>query len=457
MNVTKEMTGNLTAEIRIELVVDDYQTKVDEQLRKYRRELKMPGFRPGQVPVGLVKKMYEKPIRAEEIQRMLNDSLYNFIDTEKLKILGEPLPVEDKNKGLNFDHAGDYNFYFEVGLQPSFELDLKAIKPTYYTIEPTEDMLNKFVEDIRRRFGKFESPEAIGETDVVFGEMQICDEEGNVKEDETKITTSFSVDKIALETIKKKVVGTKVNESVCFNVQKAFKDATDRASMLKMDIEKADTITEVKFTPTSISSVTLAEMNEEFFEMAYPKQDITTVEAFKAKAKQDLSGTYAREADRYFFNDVSKALIDSVKIDLPDDFLKRWIASSMQDELEKAKVFNEYDAYRDSIKWQMIEGKIVQEQSISVTEEEIKEYYKTSLLANYFPVMEGESEEDKKARADSMEKIATNLLQNKEQTRQVFDYIYENKLIEALKATITSAKKTISIDEFSDMVKKKNK
>ncbi|MDR1725685.1 MAG: trigger factor [Bacteroidales bacterium] len=450
MKVTKEMTANLTAEICIEITANDYQENVSKGLKKLQKEIKMPGFRPGQVPVGMIKKMYEKSVRAEEVQKVLNDSLYNYLDTEKISILGEPLPIDNKNKGINFENTDDYKFYFEIGLQPEFAVDLKSIKPTYYTIEPTDDMLNKFVEDIRHRLGKFENPEEVGATDVVFGEMLVLNT--NDDAENAKIKTSFAVDKIADENIKTELIGKKTGENITFNVRNAFTNAVDRASMLRMDNEKADNVQDVQFTISSISRVEVAELNVEFFEKAYPKQDITTEKAFRERAKKDLCDTYAKEADRYFLNDVTRLLIKEINIELPDEFLKRWLSFSAKNEDDRVKIIEDYEKYRDSIKWQMIEREIVKAHNIDITEDEIKNYYKTSLLINYFPVMEGETDEDKKQREASMEKIATNLLENKEQTKQVFDYLYEIKLTQVLKNNITAKQKSINIDDFTKMV-----
>ncbi|MDR1005917.1 MAG: trigger factor family protein [Bacteroidales bacterium] len=452
MNVTKTSLGNLTEEICVEIVAADYISEVETELKKYRKEAKIPGFRPGQVPMGLIKKMYEKPIKANALDKKINEGLNSFIDNEKLKILGEPLPIEGKNDDQSFETKTDFKFYFEVGLQPDIELNLDKIKPKYYVIEPDDDMVKRYVDDITRRFGKYESPEAIGETDVAFGEMQICDENGNIKEGEDKIKTSFAVDKVALATIKKKIIGTKIGESVTFNVHKAFKDEADRASMLRMDTAKANEINDVVFTPNSISRVTPAEMNEELFEKAFPKQDIKTEEAFINRAKEDLTKSYSKEADRYFANEVTKDLIKTMNIDLPDEFLKKWLVANAKNEDEKANVAADYEKYKDSIKWQVVEGKIHEKYNLTIDAEMIKDYYKTSLLANYFPVPETETEDEKKEREEQMNKIADNLLKNQEQTKQVYDYLYEDKLISTLKENIKYKEEKITFEKFKAMV-----
>ncbi|MDR1846557.1 MAG: trigger factor family protein [Bacteroidales bacterium] len=457
MNVSKEQIDNLTVEICVAINQADYQPEVDAEIKKYRKEAKMPGFRAGQVPVGMIKRMYEKSLRAEQIQKKINEGLYGLIDNEKLKILGEPLPIDNKNEKQSLEEAGDYKFYFEVGLQPDVELKLNSIKPKYYTVEPDEDILERFVEDICRRFGKYEQPDTIGDNDVVFGEMRICDENGTAKEDTEKINSSFAVDKIADAEIKKQIVGVKVGDNVTFNTQAAFKDDADRASMLRMDIEKAKEVKDVSFTPTNISRVTPAEMNEELFEKAYPKQNITTAEAFKDKAKQDLTAHYAKDADRFFFNEVVETLIKTTDVQLPDEFLKRWLAETAKDPATKVDAAANYEKHKDAIKWQIIEEKIAEQYNLKVDEQAIKEYFQSMLAANYFPVMEGESEEEKTKREQTIEQMTANLMANKEQTKQAFDFLYENQLIAVLKANINADKKTVGLNKFKEIVAEKNK
>ena len=159
MNVTKEMTGDLTAVLKIDVTAADYAESVEKELKEYRKKANMPGFRPGQVPMGIVRKMYEKSLCAEQVQKLMTDAMYKYIEDNKLEILGNPMANNEKTQTIDWDNQKDFTFYFDIAMQPEFQLDLAAQDVTYYDIVPTEEMLNKFIEDIQRRFGKFESPE----------------------------------------------------------------------------------------------------------------------------------------------------------------------------------------------------------------------------------------------------------------------------------------------------------
>ena len=172
MNVTKETTGDLTAVLKIDVLAADYADAVAAELKEYRKKANIPGFRPGQVPMGIIKKMYEKSVIADKVQRVMSDALYQYIDDNKLSILGSPMANNEKTASIDWDNQKDFTFYFDIAMQPEFELDLTSHDVTYYDITPTDEMLDKFVEDIQRRFGKFESPETIGETDFVYGEIE---------------------------------------------------------------------------------------------------------------------------------------------------------------------------------------------------------------------------------------------------------------------------------------------
>ncbi len=455
MNVTKEMTGDLTAVLKIDVTAADYAESVEKELKEYRKKANMPGFRPGQVPMGIVRKMYEKSLCAEQVQKLMTDAMYKYIEDNKLEILGNPMANNEKTQTIDWDNQKDFTFYFDIAMQPEFQLDLAAQDVTYYDIVPTEEMLNKFIEDIQRRFGKFESPETIEETDLVYGEIEELDENGSVKEDGIKVTTSLAVDLISMVTIKKKFIGAKKDDVITFNLAKAFKNTTEIASMLRIDKEQAKQFkSDVNFKVTRISRVIKHELNEELFEMAYKGKGIKTEEDFKKAAKEDLCNTYSNQADRYFMDSVSKALVENTKIDLPDEFLKRWLVEINQGKVESKEIIDNYDKYRDSIKWQLIEGKLVDKYKLNVSSEDVKDYYKTALVRNYFPVPEDATEEQIKETEEAVEKVATNMLENKEQSRQVYEYLFEDKLIKALKADMKYQTKQVDTEEFAKIIKK---
>lgn len=454
MNVTKEMTGDLTAVLKIDVAAADYAESVEKELKEYRKKANMPGFRPGQVPMGVIRKMYEKSVSAEQVQKLMSDAMYKYIEDNKLEILGNPMANDEKTQAIDWDNQKDFTFYFDIALQPEFQLDLDAKNATYYEIVPTEEMLNKFVEDIQRRFGKFESPETIEETDLVYGEVEELDENGNVKEGGIKVNTSLAVDMISLVTIKKKFIGVKKDDVITFNLAKAFKNTTEIASMLRIDKEQAKQFkSDVNFKVGSISRVIKHELNEELFEMAYKGKGIKTEENFRKAAKEDLCRTYSNQADRYFMDCQSKALVENTKMDLPDEFLKRWLIEINQGRVDSKEIIDNYDKYRDSIKWQLIESKLVDKYKLNVSTEDVKEYYKTSLIRSYFPIPDDATEEQIKETEEAVEKVANNMLDNKEQSRQVYEYLFEGKLIEALKADMKPQIKQVDTEEFAKIIK----
>lgn len=457
MKVTKENTDEKTAILRIDISEQDYAQKLDEQLKTYRRKANVPGFRPGQVPMGMIKKIYEAPIRAEIIEKTISDVMYEYLENEKVDILGYPLSNDEKTK-IDWDTQKDYTFYFDIALQPQFEINLDKIEETYYNIEPSEEMLVKFIEDLQRRFGQFSSPEKIEEIDLVYGEVIELDNEGNVKEDGIKTSTSLAVNMIAQKTIQDQFIGKEKDSEIVFNIAKAFPNETDLASMLRIDKENAkDFSSDVKFVVSSINRVVAHELNEELFEKAYKNQDIKTIEDFRQRAKKDLSETYTRESDRFFTNAATQKIVKETVFELPDEFMKRWLVSNSQGKLSAEQVEKDYTMYEESLKWQLIETKLSEKFSLSISKEEVKTYFKEALLGNYFPQAEDETEEQAQERIEAMENVAENMMKNQEQTKQVYDYLFDQKLSKALRENLKVKEKSVTVEEFTKMVQDQTK
>ncbi|NCC17527.1 MAG: trigger factor [Bacteroidia bacterium] len=458
MKVTKENTGNLTAVLRIDIAQEDYTPKLEEQLKSYRRKANVPGFRPGQAPIGMIKKMYEIPLRAEIIEKAMSDAMYDYIDKEKVRILGYPLANEEKTV-IDWNNQKEFTFYFDIALEPEFDINLENIEETYYEIEPSEEMLDNFVIDIQRRFGQFSSPESIEEGDMIYGEIIEVDEEGNVKEGGIKEQTSIFIDKIAQKTIQKKFIGKQKDSEIIFNPSKAFPKVEDKALVLRIKDKEAvnEFNSDVKFIVSSINRVVLHELNEELFEKAYKGSEIKTPEEFRQRAKEDLSQTYKRETDTFFTNEITKKIVEQTAFELPDEFMKRWIASNSQGKLSEEEVQNNYQQYQESLKWQLIESKLTEKYSIEVTKEDIKGYLKEAVIKNYFPTLEDQTPEQEKERMEAIEGIAENMLKNQEQTKQVYEYLFDQKLTSILLEKSKTTKKSVSIEEFTELIQNQTK
>ncbi|MFV0598509.1 MAG: hypothetical protein ACK5M0_02120, partial [Bacteroidales bacterium] len=301
--------------------------------------------------------------------------------------------------------------------------------------------------------------ESIEEGDMIYGEVIEVDEEGNVKEGGIKEQTSIFIDKIAQKTIQKKFIGKQKDSEIIFNPSKAFPKVEDKALVLRIKDKEAvnEFNSDVKFIVSSINRVVLHELNEELFEKAYKGSEIKTPEEFRQRAKEDLSQTYKRETDTFFTNELTKKIIEQTPFELPDEFMKRWIASNSQGKLSEEEVQNNYQQYQESLKWQLIESKLTEKYSIEVTKEDIKGYLKEAVIKNYFPTLEDQTPEQEKERMEAIEGIAENMLKNQEQTKQVYEYLFDQKLTSILLEKSKTTKKSVSIEEFTELIQNQTK
>ena len=449
MKVSQENNGVLTSLVKIEVEANDYKSEVEKQLKQQRQKMSMPGFRPGQVPMSIVKKMYGVAAKAQTIEQIMSDNLYKFIEENKIKVLGSPLANDEKTPKADFEKDDNFTFFFDVATQPEFDLDLKKEKAVIYEIEPTTEMLDKFIADTCMRFGKVESPETIGEKDMAYGHLVELDENGEKKEGGVDINTTLYIERIALKTIKDKFLNKKKDDTVTFKPAKALKDASQLAAFLRMKQEDAKEFSaDCQFTISSIQRMTPAELNEELFSKVYKDKEIKDEKSFRQAAKEDLMNAYKRESDNYFLNKTSEELVKNVKFDLPVEFLKRWLTATAQSEEARKDIEEKFDKYLDGIRWQIIETKIAETGDVKVTDEDVINYYKTELLPSYFPAMPDETEEQKKEREEHLDSVARNMLNEREQTKQVYNYLFDKKITETLKDNMKVTVKKVNMDEF---------
>lgn len=450
MNITKENTGNLTAIIKIELKENDYQEKVKTVLKDYQRKAKVPGFRSGKVPFGMINKMYGKSVLAEEINKTISDSLNQFIIDEKLDILGYPLPNTEKTKTVDFDTQTEFEFFFDIGLSPEFEITLDdKIKVNYYTINADDEIVEKYLNDLRSRHGKTSNPETAGETAILNGTIVELDENGQAVEEGINRPASISLTTIKLKTELKKFIGAKVGDLITFNPMKATKSADDTAIMLGISTEEAEKVeNNFAYTISEIKHKELAELNEEFYKMVYPQETIENEDQLKEKIKKDAETSFVAESDRQFMNNAVDKLVDLAKIDLPDAFMKRWILENGQGKMAEEQIETQYDSYSKSLKWQLIEAKLVKEHDIQVSQEDVRDQIKS-----YFSNMQEIKDEETEKR---MNEIVDSIMKNQEETKRIYEQLYDNKLLAVFKSTIKQVNKTIGYEEFVKLATQTN-
>ncbi len=447
MNITRENTGELTATLKIEITQPDYEEKVNKVLRDYQHKANIPGFRPGKVPVGMIRKMYGKAILADEINTLISESLASYIKDENIEVLGNPLPNQEKNAGVNFELQDSFEFYFDLGFAPKIDFTLSdAIKVDRYLIKVDDEMVERYFEDSRRRFGKSIHPEVSGEEDMLSGELIEIDAEGRPVEGSAGKETMLNISKLEKEESKKSVTGLAKGTRIVIKPLEFFKDADDAAKSLTLPKEKVEhEATAFEFTIKDIFHIDPADLDEEFFDKIYPGKDIETEEQFRDFIRKDAAASFVGETDKLFFNQVTKKLIEEINLPLPDEFLKRWLLENREAKISVEDIDREYVHFAESTKWQLIENKVLMDNKVVVMEEEVRNYIKSYFL-NQIPLPMDDPEADK--RYDS---LVDTVMKNEEQVRKIYNELYSAKLLDLFKNNLSITDHEVTYEEFVNL------
>ncbi len=467
MNITQESTGELTATIQVHFTQEDYQQEVDKQLREYQRKASIPGFRPGKVPFGMVKKMYGKAVIADQIDKLLADAVAKHIEDNNLQILGNPLPNVEKSPTLDLDTQTEFDFFFDLGLSPEIDpiLDEK-IKVTEYEVQVDEDEIEEQIASIRKKYGNFLNPEVSATGDMIAGTFEELDAEDNILEGGIKHDSSVFTEYMPDEKIKKKFIGLKPGTSLVIDPKKIVKNEFELNYILGIKQEQADQLkSNFRFTVNSISRVEPATMDIEFFTKIFPNGEVTTEEALREKLREELVANHKSDAERKLLTDIQKVLVDSSSIALPDDFLKRYfVATNTDEKLTPEKIINEYAETSDALRWQLIENNILKKYEVKVSMDDAKEYVKDYFRKNdAFKGMpeqehehaEGEEHDHKKEDEKRLDMIAEQVLKNEKEARQIFQVLYDRKLLALYREKLSIKTKKATYKEFIDEAYKK--
>jgi len=445
MNITQEDKGNLTKLVKIEIQPEDYKESVDKQLKDYQKKAQEPGFRIGKVPFGIINKKYGKAVRLDEINKLLSDKINSYIEDSKLNILGQPLANQDHDPKGDFGKDDTFEFYFDLGIAPDFDLDLENREFDFYRIKLDEKQVGEYVENIRNQNGSQESvDDEVKEGDIVKGVMTELDENGQPKEDGiVKEDGMLSVDYIKDEELQNALLGKKKEDTVTFNAKKVANDNdTELASMLGMEKEEAAEVdSDFSMKIAEVVRNKPAELNEELYKKMYPNEEITTEDEFRAKVKEDAEKAYERESERLLLAVTSDKLVDDINIELPDEFLKRWLLQN-DENLTPEKLEKDYDRYSRTMQWQLIENEIIKTYNVEVKDEEVKEQ-----IRGYFMQQMGGGEVSDEMKKQ-LDPIVDQMMQNKEQTKQIYDQLFDEGLARAVKENASLNVKEVTYDEF---------
>lgn len=439
MNITQERIDDLNATLKVQVAAEDYQDKVDAVIQNYRKTANIPGFRKGKVPVGQVKKMYGKAILVEEVNKLLQEAIYKHITENKIEVLGNPLPLTTE---VDWDNATEFNFDFEMGLAPEFEVKMdKKSKFDYLKIEADKKMVDHYTADMAKRYGSMTSPEKSEKTDLMMGEFTQLDAEGNELKGGINHTASVAIDIVADKKAQKALTGVAQDDEVVINITNAF--SGDVAHMLNISKEEAENLNaDFRFKVKSINRMTPAELNQELFDKVFGKDAVKNEKEFKAKIKEEVEKSFVGESDNKLKNDVVLHLVEKTKLALPDTFLKKWLVQTNENGLTAEQVEAEYEQYSKSLKWQLIENKIIKDNALEVKQEDVMAHTK-SLIVQNFAQYGQPAPEDKK-----LDEIAAQVLGNEEERKKVYNQLYDEKTMNLYKERFKLVDKTVTYDEF---------
>ncbi len=443
MNFTKETIDELNAVVKVKLGPEDYSDRVEKILKDYQKKANVPGFRPGKVPSGMIKKMYGKSILVDEINKILYDSLNGFIADNKLEVLGNPLPKRNEAETIDWDNQKEFEFSYDLGLAPQFEVELTPKEQfDYLQVKVDDETISKYATDIARRYGKVGNPEISQDSDLLFGDFNEVDDKGALIENGISKSTTLAVDTIKDEKLKKQFIGLTKGAKLTLNPADLSENKTDLAAMLGISKEQAEDLkSNFSFTLTNISRIEPAELTEDFFGKVYGPE-VKTIEQFREKIKEELTQMYAADSDRKLKNDIVLRLIEKLKIELPDEFLKRWLMAVNEQPLTYEQVDSEYNAYSNGLRWQLIENKIFRNNDVKVSADEVKEYVRGLVREQFARYNQVEMQDE------DLEGTVTRVLSNEEEAKKLYERLYEIRLMDLFKRNFTLNNKEVSVEEL---------
>jgi len=435
LNITLNQTDSTNAQLKVVLEEADYAPKVDQQVKEYSKKAQIKGFRPGKVPAGLVKKMYGKSILVEQINKLLQEEISKYIRENDVKLLGEPLPEPNQNQ-IDWDNQKEFEFNYQVGLLPDFTLPLdKSVEG--FAIEVDQKTIDEAYTNLKRQFGKTVNPETSELGDFVSGELKAVEGEFTSK---TLIPTNRVVEG------QEQFIGVKAGDVIRFDIRKTFGDdnaALAHVTGLGKEVV-ADLNGEFEFTVDKINRTDDAELNQELFDKLFGKDEVTTEEDFDAKLRETIKENYEREADNLLYRKIIDTLVDNVDAALPTEFFKRWLQVTNEGKLTPEQIEENFDKYERELKWSMIKNKVVEENELKVSNEEVVEATKEKMLAQFnMPEIPEEL-------LESMNNYANQYLQqdNGRNYIQEYEQLLAEKVLAKLKEQMTVVEKTITAEDF---------
>jgi len=434
MNITRENKDALNAVVTVAIEKDDYATKVEKILTDYRKTANIPGFRKGHVPMGMVKKQYGKAVLIDEVNKLIQEGLNKYLTEEKLDVLGQPLPKPQDD--INWD-SDTFSFDFELGLAPKFEVDLEGKKKiTHYNIVADDKMIDDQVENIQKQYGKLVAIEEAAKDSEITG---IYKNEA----EEIENTVTLTLDKFKGKSTRKQFIGAKVGDVITLKTKGLYKDDHELMHALKVeqDIAKGLDI-DITFKITEINKRELADLDQELFNKLFGKDSVKTVSELKEKIKEDAEKQFLQQSDQKFLNDVTEHLVENTKFDLPAEFLTKWMQTAGENPMDNATAEEEYEKSEKSLRYQLIEGKLMEAYGIKVDFEDVKKSAKAMIKVQMSQF--GQTNPSDK----ELEDIAARVLSNQEEVKRLSEQVVSQKLLRLYKEKANVKTKELTYDKF---------
>jgi len=434
MNISRAQVDALNAIVTVAISKDDYADKVTKILADYRKKANIPGFRKGAVPMSVIQKQYGKAVLLDEVNKLLQTTLNTYLVEEKLDILGNPLPKITED--FNWDKE-DFTFEFELGLAPEFSVDLTAkTKVIKYEIVADDKMLDEQVDRIQKQYGKLISQDKVAEDYTLRGTF--TNEEKGINN-----TTNITLDIFKDKKVVKQFIGKSVGDAVELKTKGLFDDDHKLMDYLKVghdDVHGLDIV--VNFIIEEINAVEKAELNQELFDKLFGEGAVKSVADLKAKIKEDAEAQFAQQADQKFLNDVIESLIENIKFDLPETFLKKWIQTVGENPLSVEQANDEYAKSEKGLRYQLIEGKIIAENNMQTTFEDLKSHTAELIkkqMAQFGQLNPSDAE---------VEGIVARVLSNQEEVKRLSEQVMSEKMLALFKEKINAKVKKVNYQEF---------
>ncbi len=449
MEITLQNVSDVKGMLTVKLVKADYEPKVEKALKTFRQKANIPGFRPGMVPMGLIKKQYGSAVKAEEINKMLQEAVYGYLKENKVDMLGEPLPNEDQQKQLDFDTMDELEFLYDVALAPKFDATLTAEDTLpYYTIQISDEMVDGQVNMYTQRNGRYEKVEEYADNDMVKGTMCQLDENGNTVEGGIQAEDAVVLPKYMKNAAQTALFeGTKVGDVITINPREAYDgNEAELASLLKISKEEAANVNgNFSYQISEITRYVPGDLTQEIFDQVYGEGAVNSVEEFRARVKEDLTKQFVPESDYKFLIDVREYVMNRIgELKFADDVLKRIMHINNPDK-DDAYVDEHYANTIKELSWHLVKEQLVEKAGIKLEENDLLEQAKANVRAQFAQYGMTNIPEE------MLTNYATEMMKKKESIEGLVNRAIETRLAASLKQTVKLDEKSVSLEEFNKM------